>query len=402
MDPAPRKRHAEDLLRRGVRAWTARILIADAAVAVGLDVLTALPLIHRHESSPWVWLLDQGLVLPLVLRRRHPVPVFAFVAVLASIQWLGGQRLPADAALLVALYTVAAHERRSRAVVTAGVLEVGVVLASIRFAPTGDGVIGSLIFLTGLVAAAYLFGTSFQTRREYLASVEDRAVRLEAERDQQARLGAIAERTRIAREMHDIVAHNLSVIIALADGAHAAQETSPSTAADAMAQVAATGRQALGEMRTLLGVLRDDDDGMSGLGPQPDLQQLDDLLEQVRSTGLSVRKNVHGEPRPLSKTAELTVYRTVQEALTNTLKHAHAATAVTVLLDWRPETLHVVVTDDGTGNAEVTRSSAAGLGLTGMRERLGVHRGVLMAQPGTGGGWVVHAELPLSALDGGS
>jgi signal transduction histidine kinase len=276
------------------------------------------------------------------------------------------------------------------------------VLASIRFAPTGDGVIGSLIFLTGLVAAAYLFGTSFQTRREYLASVEDRAVRLEAERDQQARLGAIAERTRIAREMHDIVAHNLSVIIALADGAHAAQETSPSTAADAMAQVAATGRQALGEMRTLLGVLRDDDDGMSGLGPQPDLQQLDDLLEQVRSTGLSVRKNVHGEPRPLSKTAELTVYRTVQEALTNTLKHAHAATAVTVLLDWRPETLHVVVTDDGTGNAEVTRSSAAGLGLTGMRERLGVHRGVLMAQPGTGGGWVVHAELPLSALDGGS
>jgi signal transduction histidine kinase len=375
------------------------VLLADAALAIGLDVLTALPLIHRRESSPLVWLLDQALVLPLVLRRRYPIPVFAFVCVLAAVQWLTGERLPADAALLLALYTIAAQEPRRHAFVAAGVLELGVVLASIRFAPTGDGVVGSLVFLTGLVAAAYLFGTSLQTRRDYLASVEDRALRLEVERDQQARLGAIAERTRIAREMHDIVAHNLSVMITLADGAVATQASEPAASGGAMAQVASTGRQALGEMRRLLGVLRDDDDS-NGLDPQPGLDQLEDLLEQVRRTGLTVRKDVRGAPQALTMTEQLTVYRAVQEALTNTMKHARDATAATVLLDWQPHALSVTVTDDGSARPDTAASATDGLGLSGMRERIAVHGGTLRAGPGSRSGWRVHATLPLGTGPG--
>ena len=375
---------------------TGGVLLADAALAIGLDILTALPLVHRHESSPLVWLLDQALVVPLVLRRRYPVPVFAAVGVLAAVQWLSGQRLPADAALLLALYTVAAQEPRRRAVVAGAVLELGVVLASLRFAPTGDGVVGSLVFLTGLVAAAYLFGTSLRTRRDHLASVEDRALRLEVERDQQARLGAIAERTRIAREMHDIVAHNLSVMITLADGAVVARSTEPAAAGEAMAQVASTGRQALGEMRRLLGVLRDDADS-GALDPQPGLGQLDDLLEQVRSTGLTVRKEVQGTPRDLTLTEQLTVYRTVQEALTNTIKHGRGATAATVLLDWQPLAVTVSVTDDGAAGPHTSGSASDALGLSGMRERLAVHGGTLRAGPRTRAGWLVQASLPLDA-----
>jgi signal transduction histidine kinase len=375
-----------------------RVLLTDAALALGLDLLTALPLIHRGESSPLVWLLDQALVLPLVLRRRYPIPVFAVVCVLAAVQWLSGERLPADAALLLALYTIAAQEPRRHAFVAAGVLELGVVLASIRFAPTGDGVVGSLVFLTGLVAAAYLFGTNLRTRRDYLASVEDRALRLEVERDQQARLGAIAERTRIAREMHDIVAHNLSVMITLADGAVVTQASEPAASGDAMAQVASTGRQALGEMRRLLGVLRDDDDG-SGVDPQPGLDQLEDLMEQVRRTGLAVRKDVRGTPRALTMTEQLTVYRAVQEALTNTMKHARGATAATVLLDWQPQALGVTVTDDGAAPPHPGPSATDGLGLSGMRERLAVHGGTLRAGPRSRTGWLVQATLPFGTTE---
>jgi signal transduction histidine kinase len=395
MQGLARSRPAAAPLRR---VSDVRVLLADTALAIGLDLLTALPLIHRRESSPLVWLLDQALVLPLVLRRRYPIPVFAVVGLLAAVQWLTGERLPADASLLLALYTIAAQEPRRRALVAAGVLELGVVLASIRFAPTGDGIVGSLVFLTGLVAAAYLFGTNLQTRRDYLASVEDRALRLEVERDQQARLGALAERTRIAREMHDIVAHNLSVMITLADGAVATRASEPAASGDAMAQVASTGRQALGEMRRLLGVLRDKDD-TSGVDPQPGLDQLEDLLDQVRNTGLAVRKDVRGTPQALTMTEQLTVYRAVQEALTNTMKHARGATAATVLLDWHPRSLSVTVTDDGAVAPDATAWATDGLGLSGMRERIAVHGGTLRAGPGSSTGWLVQATLPFGTAE---
>jgi signal transduction histidine kinase len=379
------------------RAWTLRVAVADLAVALALDVLTALPPLHDGESRFWVWLLDQALVLPLALRRRHPTAVFAVVAALACVQWLNGVKLPADAALILALYTVAAHERRARAVAAAVLLEAGVVLASVRFAPTGDGIVGSLVFLTGLVAAAFLLGTSLQTRSAYLASLEDRARRLEIERDQQARLVRVAERTRIAREMHDIVAHNLSVMITLAAGAAARTPTHPAEAAQAMEQVAVTGRDALEEMRQLLGFLREDGQP-TGIAPQPGLDQLDDLLAQVRSTGLPVRFSVQGEPQPMAMTTELTVYRAVQEALTNTRKHGRDVTGAAVLLNWKPGLLELEISDDGATPTAVP-GEVAGMGLAGMRERVTASGGTWSAAPGNGRGWRVRVRLPLSAGD---
>jgi signal transduction histidine kinase len=373
--------------------WTAGTALTDLLIVGAVDVVTALPLIHLGHTPPGTWLLDQALLLPLLLRRRHPEAAFLLVSAVACVQLVVGARLPADAALLLALYAVAAHRPRRSALAAAGLLEAGVVLASVRFAPTGDGVIGSLVFLTGLVVAAFMLGTSGRTRREYLASVEDRAVRLEIERDQQARLGALAERTRIAREMHDIVAHHLSVMVTLAEGARAAQAASPADADMAIGQVATTGRQALTEMRQLLGVLRDTDP--AAVGPQPGLGDVDSLIEQIRSTGLTVRKQSHGQPRALTTTAELTAYRAVQEALTNTLKHAAVPTAVCVTFDWAADELRLRVTNDETAPRS-GQADSPGMGLTGMRERLAVHGGALTAGPGPGPstGWVVAARLP--------
>jgi signal transduction histidine kinase len=389
-----RSSRSRTLARR--RAWTWRVAAIDLAVALALDVLTALPPLHDDQSHVWVWLLDQALVLPLAVRRRHPTAVFALIAALASVQWANGLKLPADAALILALYTVAAHERRARAIAAAVLLEAGVVLASLRFAPTGDGVVGSMVFLTGLVAAAFLLGTSLQTRSAYLASLEDRARRLEVERDQQARLVRVAERTRIAREMHDIVAHNLSVMITLAAGAAARTPTHPAEAAQAMEQVAVTGRDALEEMRQLLGFLREDGQP-TGIAPQPGLDQLDDLLAQVRSTGLPVRFSVQGDPQPMAMTNQLTVYRAVQEALTNTRKHGREVTAAAVLMSWKPGLLELEITDNGTTPA--VRGQVTGMGLAGMRERVTASGGTWAAAPGNGCGWRVLVRLPLSPGD---
>ena len=385
--------------RAGRRVLAARPWITDVALTVLLAALTALPLLHAGQESPRVWVLDLALVAPLVWRRRYPLPVYYVIAAVACAQWLTAERLAADAALLVALYTVATQESRLRAAVAAGVLEFGVVLASIRFAPVEQGVVGSLVFLSGLVAAAFFLGTSVRTRREYLASVEDRAVRLERERDQQNRLAATAERTRIAREMHDIVAHSLSIMITLADGAALANRTGPPAATDAMTQVSSTGRQALAEMRGLLGVLREEaeQDQPADLVPQPGLDQVEPLLDQVRSTGLMVRMSFRGAPRTLPLTAELTVYRVIQEAMTNVLKHGRDVTSVHVALDWGATGLDVSIRDDGAPIR--TGIGTPGMGLSGMRERLAVHGGVLTAGPATGRGWAVSARLPLAGGD---
>jgi len=337
---------------------------------------------------------DADTTFTIGCRREYPTAVFGVLASAAIIQWAAGVRLVADVALLIALYTVAPHRDRRHWLPAAAVLEIGVVLASVRFAPAGDGVFGSIVFLTGLVTAALFLGTTVRTRRDYLSALEDRAERLERERDQQARLAATAERTRIAREMHDVVAHSLSVVVALADGAAAAQRTDPSEAETAMRQVAATGRQALTEMRRLLGVLRDEEP--AARAPQPTLSRLEELLEDVRATGLPVQFTVTGVPQPLPSTAEATVFRIVQESLTNVLKHARDVTAVSVCLGWTPNLLTVQVTDDG--QASDALLTADGHGLQGMRERVALYDGAFAAGPTATGGWQVSAQLRLASV----
>jgi signal transduction histidine kinase len=360
-------------------------LVADALLALAVLTVSGLGLLGRHRPEAVVFTV--ALVAPLVWRRVAPLPVFLAIAGVAFAHWLDGVPLTADIALLVAIYTVAVHEPRRRLILAGAILELGIVLATARWAESTGGLV--LVFLTGMATAAVVLGVNVRTRRAYLAALEERAAQLERERDQQGLLAAAAERARIAREMHDIVAHNLSVMVALADGAGFMAGTDPPRSAGAMEQVSKTGRHALGEMRRLLGVLRDD--GEAALAPQPGLADLDALLEQVRAAGLRVTLETSGAPVALGSGAELTVYRLVQEALTNTLKHAGAGTQATVRLHYEDDAIDVEVIDEGHGRAHV--APGAGQGLAGMRERAAVYGGAVDAGPAAHGGWRVHTRL---------
>lgn len=393
-------------LRRALRAHP---LLGDVSLAVALALITVGPAVGLHRPHQpgavrggsqlaLALSLQVALCAPLALRRRYPNQVYGVIVAVALVQLVLGVRLAGDAALLVALYTVAVSRDRRSAWVAAGVAEVGVVLATLRWAP-GGSVIGSLLFLTGMVTAAVSLGISVGTRRAYLAALEDRAQRLERERDQQARIAAAAERARIARELHDVVAHSLAVMVTLADAAGFAADTDPERAAEAVRQVSVTGREALSEMRRLVGVLRDDSDAVER-APQPGLAQLDDLIAAVRAAGPPVDLVRSGEERGLPTGVEIAVYRIVQEALTNTLKHGREVHQVRVEVDCSADAVRVRVRDDGAaaGPAELGSTGhgpVGGHGLVGMRERAALYGGDVQVGPDPGGGWTVAAMLPL-------
>lgn len=334
------------------------------------------------------------LVVPLVWRRRWPAAVFCVIGSVALVQWALGYRLLGDFAVLIAFYTVAVHESRVRVAIAAGLCEAGVVMATFRWVPAGT-YLRSFLFLTATVVAALCAGLTVASGSRYLAWLDERARRLEIERDQHAVIAANAERTRIARELHDIVSHSLSVVITLADAASLVSRVDPDRAAEAMTEVSEVGRHALADMRTMLGVLRDEAPSPE-LAPQPDLAQVGLLVERVRATGLDVELASEGPVFPLPAVMELTVYRLVQEALTNTLRHARAA-HVWVTLRYDEPTVEVQVTDDGTSpGSSVDRTCQAGssgCGIEGMRERVSLHGGTLSAGPLPGAGWSVTAKL---------
>jgi signal transduction histidine kinase len=359
---------------------------------VVLAGLTSDAVVRQRGHDGWgTPLLALLLLAPLAWRRRAPLPTFALIAGAAFVQWLAGPVLLADVALLIALYTVVTLCPRRVATVAVAVIEVGALLAATKWSATSQWP-QAFVFLSGMVAAALFLGVNVRNRRARLAWLTERADRLELERDQQTTIAAAAERTRIAREMHDIVAHSLSVMVTLADGAALKQAADPAQAAAAVQQVSATGRQALGDMRRLLGVLRTDDLG-GDRQPQPDVHQIDQLVAQVRSTGLAAELAITGAPPTLSPGAEVTVYRIVQEALTNTLKHASGATRVRIALRYGHHSIEVDVRDNG--EPAVGEEASGGHGLTGMRERAAAFGGWVQAGPDPAGGWHVHVDLPL-------
>lgn len=362
----------------------------DLAVALFVAAISCGWLLTVPERDDLVaWVFQVALLAPLVARRQRPVAVFVVLSAVASVQWLTGVRLVADLALLVVLYTLAAHRPRRVAMAAAGVVEVGVIMASLRWRFTGSWM-QSLTFLTATAAGAVLLGTNLQARRANLALLTERAERSERERDQHARMAAASERSRIAREMHDTIAHSLAVMVALAEGALAKLVIDPHAAAAAIEDMSDLGRQALRETRQLLGVLRTE--GTPGpTAPQPGLDQLNDLVAQVRATGLQATMAVSGNRFGVSPGAGLTVYRIVQEALTNSLKHATGAHSAHVRLYYREPALDVEVSDDGRASAP----AGTGQGLSGMRERVSLYQGTVTAGPGPAGGWIVRASLDL-------
>jgi len=298
--------------------------------------------------------------------------------------------------LLILLYTLAAY--RPRRISVRGLLACLAAIAAgiIAYAdpPARLDTAWTALVFSVIAVSVWMFGDSVAGRRAHSAWLEERARRAEAERDTKAQLAAIAERSRITREMHDIIAHNLAVIIGLADGGRYAAARSPERSSQALDAIASTGREALSELRRLLGVLAEDDDRAADLAPQPGLADLEALLDRVRAAGLPLTCVMQGDPAGLSEGQQLTVYRIVQEALTNTLKHAGPAATAEVMLRYAGGTVDVQVTDTGRGTA-ASPPEGAGRGLPGMRERAAVYDGTLQAGPASAaGGWRVAAHLP--------
>ena len=370
-----------------------RLVDGVLAAALGLAGLASAIAAGQYILVPVTF----ALVIPLVFRRDHPVGAFAVGIAVGGLQVLLGIHVNMiDVVIVVLLYTLAAYGRRQVSLAGLAVCLIGSATAVARWAPpqlslTHWLMIG-LVMFAGSSLIAWVLGDSMRYRRGYYASLEDRAARLERERDAQAQIAAAAERARIARELHDVIAHNVSVMVVQADGASYALDSSPERARQALGAIASTGRQALAEMRRLLGVLRSDDGG-PGVVPLPGIGQLGELLEQTRASGLDVSFTVQGVPGPLPGGLALAAYRIIQESLTNTRKHGGPLASAGVLLRYCEDVLMLQITDDGRG---VTVADGAGHGLTGMRERVALYNGTLRTGPLPSGGYQVTAILPLT------
>ncbi len=368
--------------------------LVDGVLAAVLGIPALAPALATGDYG--LVLVAAGLVIPLVFRRDHPVAAFSVAIVVGALQVLFNIHInTVDAAILVLLYTLAAYSGRRASVAGLAICLIGSAAAVARWAPPYIGlshwISVGLVAFAGSSLAAWVLGDSMRYRRGYYASLEDRAARLERERDAQAQIAAAAERARIARELHDVIAHNVSVMVVQADGASYALDSSPERARQALGAIASTGRQALAEMRRMLGVLRSDDD-TTGVVPLPGIEQLGELLEQTRASGLAVSFTVQGVPGPLPGGLALAAYRIIQESLTNTRKHGGPQASAQVLLRYCEDVMMLQITDDGRGAAE---ADGAGHGLTGMRERVALYNGTLHAGPRPGGGYQVTARLPV-------
>ena len=354
-----------------VYAWLRRHqLLVDGTLALVLVLLG----LHKAVGTGALWQIPflMIMVVPVTFRRKAPATAFWIGVAGGGLQALTkGGPSPADVAIVVLLYTLAAYRPRSQSVPGLLVAIAGSMVA-LEYWMAGSWAQARHMLFTGLVVyggtalLAWVLGDSMRYRRAYYVALEDRAARLERERDIQAQIGAAAERARIARELHDVVAHNVSVMVVQADGAGYALAGEPERARQALTAISA---------------------------PQPGLDQLRDLLEQTRAAGRTVTFTLEGEPRPLPEGVGLAAYRVVQESLTNVRKHGGIGASVCVLLRFTPSELQVQVTDDGQGAAAA--DDGAGLGLTGMRERVTLYGGTLAAGPRETGGYRVSATLPL-------
>ncbi|WP_327129286.1 sensor histidine kinase [Streptomyces sp. NBC_01727] len=345
--------------------------------------------------------LQAGLVLPLLWRRRRPMAAFGTIAAVFALQWSLGAALRADVALFIALYSLALHGRPRQLPWACGIMAAGMVLVAVR-ASAAVSLWDALFFLLSTATAALALGLMVRTRRAQLAGLRERAARLEIERDQRSRLATATERTRVAREMHDIVGHNLAIMITLADAGVYATDAAPERGKEALQLIGDTGRTALGELRRVLGVLREASDGpsvMPELSPQPDLMDIEALCDGVRTAGLDIVYRTAGDLGALDGGMQLTVYRIVQEALTNSLKHAGAGTRVKLSVAVEDVRLVIRVRDDGPTERPGSRNEE-GHGLVGMRERVALYGGNVSAGPATGGGWAVEATLDMTPRAG--
>ena len=379
-------------------ACGAGFLTALSLIGVVTNLHVDLPEGEGEAAARTLDVLGISLILlqtvPLAWRRRSPVGTLAVsLSALFAFSLLGYFASFAAFGFLIALYTVAAHRPR-RISVPVGIAS-GVVLLLIllfRREPIEvDAVLAEFMF----VSAAWFLGDSLRIRREQVVQLEDRALRLERDREEQARRAVADERRVIARELHDVVAHNVSVIVAQAGAARRVAHTEPEAALDTLGNIEGAGREALVEMRRLMGLLRTETDRATQHSPEPGMQNLEALTTQVREAGLPVTLRIEGTPRPLPAGLDLSAFRIVQEALTNILKHAGRASAE-VVVRYGEDRLDLLIDDDGHGpDRRAARSKRLRYGHLGMRERVALFGGDLRVGVRPDGGYRVAASLPV-------
>jgi signal transduction histidine kinase len=376
------------------RGWTVdRFMLIDVALAVlfgGLGVADALGG-HTYPGPPAPTAVLVAIsALALVWRRRRPLVAFTVCFGAQTVMGFAFGHFDAGSSLLIGLLatlSVAAHGERLRYALAVAAL----FLVALNFPgqPLNEAV-GDLVFTTMFLGGAFAVGLTMKNREDYTSVLEFRAVELEREQEERAAAAAAEERRRIAAELHDIISHSLGLVVLQAGAAVQVLDRDPKRTREALELIRHVGQEAIGEMGTLVGLMRDGT--APPTEPQPSLRDLDRLIATTRKAGLSVDLSVQGDVRPLPPAVELSAFRVVQEGLTNTLKHAGPAHAL-VCLRYRDQVLEIEVSDDGVGS----RSGPGGRhGLAGMRERVAVFGGQFQAGPHPGGGWGVRAAFPVT------
>ena len=370
-------------------------LVVICAVAGAVEIIVG----RNHQDAPtsplgFAVAFEMAMTLVLLFRRRFPfgAPMAMMVAG-ASISFVDGNLIPFSFAgflsAMGATFLLGALDNRRQALIGLATV-IGALLIIVSNEP--DAIWGDFVFLPILFCIIWLFGFGLTRRLEQARAAEERAALLQAEQEAEARAAVAEERARIARELHDVVGHAVSVMTVQASGVRRLLKPDQEREREALEVVEQTGREALAEMRRLVGVLRRPEEAPA-LAPQPSLQHVERLVEQAREAGLPVDVQVEGDPTELPAGVDLTAYRLVQEALTNTVKHA-GATRADVVIRYGNGAVELLVSDDGRGYSD-GKAESGGHGLVGMRERVAVYGGELEAGPAPGGGYRLRARLPL-------
>jgi signal transduction histidine kinase len=378
-----------------VEAAPRRVMLVDAAFAAALacaalaEFFVGMPV----DDRSWVGgLLLSAENAALVARRSHPVAVWLICGTIVAAYGLGPYPDPwLHYGVMVSLYSVAAHSSRSTSRRAAGVTAGVIFVIFLADGGNADVVDWTGVYVTS--AAAWLLGENVRTQRAYANEMAARAEEAERRRDDEARRAVAEERLRLARELHDVTAHHVSVMAVQAEAGQALLPSDPERAAQTLARIAASAREALGDLRRLLGVLRDDGDQGEGRAPQPGLGDLPKLAEEVQGAGVPVRLRLEGVPDDLPSSVDVSAYRIVQEALTNVMRHAPGSSA-DVVVRFDAEAVEIEVTNERTANGDGARPNGQGLGLVGMRERAVSLGGRLDAGPEGDDRFVVRSRLP--------
>ncbi len=365
------------------------------------QLLTRPPLPGQHPTTTLTWLVGAVSIVPILTHRRFPRTSVAVCLSAVAIYAVGRYAAYPGFAVFVLNYSIALHsdERVSVPTLFASAVVVGV---AVDLQPAKVAVLATYIASEIFVGGAWLLGWNQRRRRSRWAELQARTERAERERQEEARRAVTEERLRIARELHDVIAHSMSVIAVQSGVGHHVIDSQPAAARQALAAIESTSRAALTEMRRLLGVLRQEGEPLGSLTPAPGLTDLSSLATQVQGGGLQVWINVEGQRGPVPPAIDLSAYRVIQEALTNVIKHA-ASVAATVTIRYRDDSVTVEIANQAPAVpvADVPAPrTGSGHGIIGMRERVAVFGGEFAAGPRPGGGFEVRACFPITGVSG--